>query len=42
VILREGLQKRDNFSEEELREIAAVLGCGLEINFIDNGTGEKT
>jgi transcriptional regulator with XRE-family HTH domain len=34
--------KRDNFSEEELREIAAALGCGLEITFIDNATGEKT
>jgi transcriptional regulator with XRE-family HTH domain len=34
--------KRDNFSEEELREIAAALGCGLEITFIDNKTGEKT
>jgi transcriptional regulator with XRE-family HTH domain len=34
--------KRDNFSEEELREIAKALDCGLEINFIDNETGEKT
>jgi hypothetical protein len=34
--------KRDNFSEEELREIAEALGCGLEITFIDNETGEKT
>jgi hypothetical protein len=34
--------KRDNFSEEELREIAAALGCALEINFIDSETGEKT
>ena len=37
-----GKMKRDNFSERELREIAAALGCGLEINFIDNETGEKT
>ena len=34
--------KRDNFSEKELREIAAALGCGMEMNFIDNETGEKT
>jgi transcriptional regulator with XRE-family HTH domain len=34
--------KRDNFSEKELREIAAALGCGVEIHFIDNETGEKT
>jgi transcriptional regulator with XRE-family HTH domain len=37
-----GKMKRDNFSEKELREIAEVLGCGLEINFIDSETGEKT
>jgi hypothetical protein len=34
--------KRDNFSEEELWEIAAVMGCALEINFINSETGEKT
>jgi hypothetical protein len=34
--------KRDNFSEEELREIAAAIGCELEINFIDSETREKT
>jgi hypothetical protein len=37
-----GKMKRDNFSEKELREIAAALGCGVEINFINNETGEKT
>ena len=34
--------KRDNFSEKELRDIAAAVGCGLEINFINPETGEKT
>jgi hypothetical protein len=34
--------KRDNFSERELREIAAALDSGLEINFVRNKTGEKT
>jgi transcriptional regulator with XRE-family HTH domain len=34
--------KRDNFSEEELREIAGVLGCDLKINFVDKETGEIT
>ena len=33
--------KRDNFSEKELRDIAAAVGCGLEINFINPETGEK-
>jgi IS30 family transposase len=33
--------KRDNFSEKELREIAEVMGCGLEIHFVRNGTGEE-
>ncbi|GHT91366.1 hypothetical protein FACS1894140_1840 [Spirochaetia bacterium] len=32
--------KRDNFTEKELREIAEVMGCGLEINFIRKETGE--
>ena len=27
--------KRDNFSEKELRDIAAAMGCTLEINFIN-------
>jgi len=34
--------KRDNFKEEELQKIATAMGCTLEINFIDNETGEKT
>ena len=34
--------KRDNFSERELRDIAEAVGCGLEINFINPETGEKT
>lgn len=37
-----GKMKRDNFSENELKDIAAAMGCGLEINFIDSETGEKT
>jgi IS30 family transposase len=32
--------KRDNFSEKELREIAEVMGCRLEINFAKKETGE--
>jgi len=34
--------KRDNFAEEELREIAKALGCGIKISFFDNETGEET
>jgi len=34
--------KRDNFSENELREIADVLGCEIKIVFIDRQTGEET
>ena len=34
--------KRDNFSEKELRDIAAAMGCTLEINFVNPETGEKT
>ncbi|MDR0474460.1 MAG: helix-turn-helix transcriptional regulator [Treponema sp.] len=34
--------KRDNLTENELRKIAAVMGCSVEINFIDNETGERT
>ena len=31
--------KRDNFTEKELKSIADVTGCKLEINFIcDDGT----
>ncbi len=31
---------RDNFSEKELREIAAALGCEIEIKFTISSTGE--
>jgi transcriptional regulator len=34
--------KRDNFSENELRAIADVMCCDVEINFINRETGEKT
>lgn len=33
--------KRDNFSENDLREIAQALGLKLNISFIDPETGEK-
>ena len=33
--------KRDNFSEKELHEIAEVLNCDYEANFIMRDTGEK-
>ncbi len=33
--------KRDNFSERELREIAAALGLTVDIAFIDPETGER-
>jgi uncharacterized protein YfkK (UPF0435 family) len=33
--------KRDNFSERELREIAAALDCTLKICLIRNKTGEE-
>ena len=33
--------KRDNFSERELREIAAALGLELQISFVNPETGEK-
>lgn len=33
--------KRDNFKEKELKEIAEVLDCTLEANFVLNDTGEK-
>lgn len=33
--------KRDNFTETDLREIAAALGLELDISFIDPATGEK-
>lgn len=33
--------KRDNFSEAELKEIAEILNCSFEANFILNDTNEK-
>lgn len=33
--------KRDNFRESELQEIANILGCNLEIKFIDRETGKE-
>lgn len=33
--------KRDNFSERELIEIARVLNCTFEANFVLNDSGEK-
>lgn len=33
--------KRDNFSENELREIAQALNCRLDIALIDNETGQR-
>jgi hypothetical protein len=33
--------KRDNFSERELREIAAALDCTLKICLVRNKTGEE-
>ena len=33
--------KRDNFSEKELIEIARVLDCTFEANFVLNNSGEK-
>lgn len=33
--------KRDNFSEKELVEIAKVLNCTFEANFVLNESGEK-
>lgn len=33
--------KRDNFSEKELVEIAKVLDCTFEANFVLNESGEK-
>ena len=34
-------RKRDNFSEKELLEIARVLECTFEANFVLNDSGEK-
>ena len=33
--------KRDNWSEKELQDIASVLGCSFEANFVLNDSGEK-
>lgn len=33
--------KRDNFTENDLREIADALGLRLEISFVDPETNEK-
>lgn len=33
--------KRDNFSEKELIEIARVLDCTFDANFVLNDSGEK-
>lgn len=33
--------KRDNFTESELREIAAAMDCTFEVAFALNDTGEK-
>ena len=33
--------KRDNFTESELREIAAAIDCTFETAFALNDTGEK-
>lgn len=35
------LLQRDKFKIEELEKIASDLGYSLEINFVDNTTGEK-
>jgi transcriptional regulator with XRE-family HTH domain len=32
---------RDNFSEKELKDIAAALGCTFEVTFKMNDTGEE-
>jgi hypothetical protein len=34
--------KRDNFSEQDLREIGDVMGCDVKIVFVDRQTGEET
>ena len=33
--------KRDNWSEKELQQIAKVLNCSFEANFVMNDTNEK-
>ena len=34
--------KRDNFSENELRQIGDVLRCDVKTVFVDRQTGEET
>jgi hypothetical protein len=34
--------KRDNFSEQDLREIGDVMGCDIKIVFVDRQTAEET
>jgi transcriptional regulator with XRE-family HTH domain len=34
--------KRDNFSEEDLREIGDALDCDLKRIYVDRQTGEET
>jgi hypothetical protein len=34
--------KRDNFAEQDLREIGDVMGCDVKIVFVDSQTGEET
>ena len=41
VIMKRNKMSRNNFDEKELTAIADVLGCELEINFINRATGEK-
>ena len=36
-----GKFRRDNFSINELQEIAQALDCSLEINFVMNDTKDK-
>jgi DNA-binding Xre family transcriptional regulator len=33
--------KRDNFTEKDLRAIAAALDCSLSISLVMNDTGER-
>lgn len=36
-----GKLQRDSFSEKTLQMIASALGCNVEINLVDEETGEK-
>lgn len=33
--------KRNNWSDEDLKKYAGVLGCDYEVTFIDKVTGER-